>query len=98
MLTTGCPVVRAATLGIIDEGTVTVGATSFLVVEANEVEPGIRELRCTSVLRPFRHGDELLSVYAHVISGHAGAAVYRSLEEARSMLKVVPLRSAARTT
>jgi hypothetical protein len=77
---------------------VTVGATSFLVVEASEVEPGIRELRCASAVRPRRRGDELLSVYAHVVSDGSAPVVYRSLDEARSTLKVVPLRSGARAT
>jgi hypothetical protein len=73
---------------------VTVGATSFLVVEASEVEPGIRELRCTSTVRPFRAGDPLLSVYSHVLHEGTTPPVYRSVEEARATLKVVPLRSA----
>ena len=70
--------------GVIDEGTITVGATSFLVVETSEVEPGIRELRCTSAIRPFRHGDELLSVYAHVVAeGSAKPGTARSRKLAR---------------
>jgi hypothetical protein len=76
----------------IDEGTVTVGATSFLVVAAEEIEPGIRELRCASALRPYRDGDTLLSVYAHVLPDTRPGRVYRSVEEARTTLKVVPLR------
>jgi hypothetical protein len=79
----------------IDEGTVTVGATSFLVVAAEEIEPGIREFQCASALRPYHHGDTLLSVYAHVLPDAQPRRVYRSLEEARSTLKVVPLRSVA---
>ena len=74
----------------------TVGATSLLVVETSEVEPGIRELRCTSAIRPFRHGDELLSVYSHVLPDAPTPPIYRSLEEARATLKVVPLRSPLR--
>jgi hypothetical protein len=71
---------------------VTIGATTLLVMEINEVEPGIRELRCTSSVRPWRRDDELLSVYSHVLpEGPPAAAVYRSLEEARSNLKVIPL-------
>ena len=67
---------------------VTIGATTLLVMEINEVEPGIRELRCTSSVRPWRRDDELLSVYSHVLpEGAPAAAVYRSLEEARSTLK-----------
>ena len=69
------------------------GATSLLVVESSDVEPGIRELRCTSALRPFRHGDDLLSVYSHVLPEATAGRVYRSLDEARSSLKVVPLRA-----
>jgi hypothetical protein len=64
----------------------------LLVEEASEVEPGIRELRCASAVRAPRPDDELLSVYAHVVPvGEPRAAVYRSLEEARSSLRVVPL-------
>jgi hypothetical protein len=75
----------------------------LLVMEANEVQPGIQELRCTSALRPWRRGDELLSVYSHVLpEGPSGPSVYRSLEEARANLKVIPLppplRAAARST
>jgi hypothetical protein len=80
-------------VGIESGGTVTVGATSLLVVESTVVEPGIRELRCTSALRPFRHGGDLLSVYSHVLPESAAGRVYRSLDEARASLKVVPLRA-----
>jgi hypothetical protein len=60
-----------------------------LVIEADDVEPGIRELRCASALKPWRSGDELLSVYAHVLPERPHA--YRSLDEARASLRVVPL-------
>jgi hypothetical protein len=71
---------------------VTIGATTLLVMEINEIEPGIQELRCTSATRPWQRGDELLSVYSHVVpEGPRGASVYRSLEEARAKLKVIPL-------
>jgi hypothetical protein len=77
---------------------VTIGATSLLVVETDEIEPGIRELRCTSAIRPRKRGEDLLSVYAHVLPEVSQAApVYRSLEEARATLKVVPLHSARRS-
>ena len=70
----------------------TIGATTLLVLEINEIEPGIREFRCTSAMRPWRAGDELLSVYGHVLpEGRPASPVYRSLEEARSTLKVIPL-------
>jgi hypothetical protein len=75
---------------------VTLGATSLLVLETEEVEPGIRELRCASAVRPRRRGDELLSVFSHVFP--AGTpSVYRSLDEARSSLKVIPLPAPRRT-
>jgi hypothetical protein len=61
-------------------------------MEADEVEPGIRELRCASAVRPWRRGDELLSVYAHVLPD--GPHAFRSLEDARASLKIVPLPSA----
>jgi hypothetical protein len=66
---------------------VTIGATTLVVMEADEVEPGIRELRCASAVRPWRKGDSLLSVYAH----GTGAVAFRSLEEARASLNVVAL-------
>ena len=73
------------------------GATTLLVLEVNEVEPGIEELRCTSTLQPSRRGDELLSVYSHVLrEGPPAPFVYRSLEEARANLKVIPLRAPLR--
>jgi hypothetical protein len=36
-------------------------------METDQVEPGILELRCASAVRPPRPGDELLSVYSHVL-------------------------------
>jgi hypothetical protein len=76
---------------------VTIGATTLVVMEINEVEPGIQEFRCTSALQPWREGHELLSVYSHVLpEGPPAPSVYRSLEEARANLKVIPLRAPLR--